>query len=204
MASGERLLRAHRTVLLAPIVEIGGVVNILGGTPTVPILQAFPGQGDTIDVDILNTWQGVVSDTSANAGVGGNISCAILDDLELGLADSDTDDELTICSIGNEQTLTTYNVNANFTFMRDESTTDTGVYNLAWNLVKAPDIRYAVIDRIQGGKTSTDAFAAGDIVSVYEVRTDNPVDITDDGASIKVQQNFIPSGLVAVNIDVAA
>lgn len=186
----DRLLRANRTVLLIPVVDGATEPLLVGATGT-----TCPFSAPTAAV--LTSWIGVVTTSATGAGNGGNISCALLDDLQLGLADSDTDDELTICSIGNESVPTFYNVDATLTILRDASMADTGVFNLATQLLVAPDIRYAILDRL--GSSSTTAITAGDIVSLYEVRTDNPVDVKEDRGNLKLTQTPISTGLVNVN-----
>lgn len=146
---------------------------------------------------VLAPWVDVVTTTAVGASNGGNISCALLDDLTLGLADSDTDDELTICSIGNESTPTFYNVDAALTIFRDKNKSDTGVFNLATQLLNGADVRYALLDRI--GSSSTTALTGGDEVSIYEATTDNPVDVKEDRGNLKLSQTPNASGLVNIN-----
>ena len=143
---------------------------------------------------ILEMWRGVVTTGATGAAHGGNISDALLDDLALGLAASDTDTELTITSNGNEVSPTFVNVNATLTALRDANPADTGAFNLATMLMNAPDARYAILDRI--GYAKGVAVAVGQVVSLYEVNTDNPVDVRADRANLKIQQAPIPTGLV--------
>lgn len=190
----DRLLRANRTVLLVPVVD----------GPTEPLLVSPTGATCPISAPtaaVLNPWVSVLLTSSTGAPNGGNISCALLDDLDLGLADSETDTELTICSIGNEQVPTFYNVDAQLTALRDRNEADTGVFNLALGLLNAPDIRYAAIDRL--GKSSSAAIVTGDILSIYEMRTDMPVDIKEDRGNLKIQQNPTATGIVNTNATVA-
>lgn len=186
----DRLLRANRTVVLIPMID----------GPTEPLLVGVTGATTPFSdpsAAVIAGWSQITSTTQTGASNGGNISCALLDDLSLGLADSDTDDELTICSIGNESTPTFYNVDAAFTAFRDRNKADTGVFNLATQLLNGPDVRYAVLDRI--GSSSTTTLAAGDIVSIFEMTTDNPVDVKEDRGNLKIQQTPNASGLVNVN-----
>lgn len=183
----DRLLRPARTVVLMPMIDLNGVPTIVGpdgsvcpfATPTAAILEA---------------WRAVVTTGATGAAHGGNISDALLDDLALGLAASDTDTELTITSAGNEVSPTFVNVNATLTAMRDANKSDTGAFNLATQLLNAPDSRYAVLDRI--GYAKSVAVAVGQVVSFYEVNTDNPIDVRADRANLKIQQAPLPTGLV--------
>jgi len=191
----ERLLRAHRTIMLVPLVDISGVPYLLGGTQLASVTTPFTAPSAAV----LNTWLAVVDNANSISGVGGNISCAVMDDVDLGLADSDTDDELTICSIGNEVEPTFYNVNASITFQRDESPSAVNVRNLAWNLMRGKGRRYAIVDRAWGEYTSTSSFVAGQKIDMYEANTDSLVDVTEDQVTVKGTQNFVPTGIVLVN-----
>ncbi len=195
----DRLLRANRTTVLVPLVTVGGEPHILGGTKLAPV--TCPMTAPT--AAILNTWLGVTSSANPLAGIGGNISAATLDDLSLGLAKSDTVNELTIVSRGNEEAITLFNVDAVFHFLRDQDPAATGVFNMARDLIMGPDARYAAVDRAVGEHSSTDAFAAGQIVDIFEIETDYPVDNIADKASIKIEQTFIASGEVAVGVTVS-
>lgn len=187
----DRLLRANRQVLLVPIVD----------GPTAPLLVGPDGTTTpfaTPAAATLAAWTAVVTTTATGASNGGNISCALLDTLNLGLAASATDTELTVCSIGNEAVPTFYNVNCVLEIFRDKNKTDTGVFNLATMLLCSADTRYAVIDRV--GKPSTSTLVATDVVSIYEIKTDNPVDTKADQANLKLQQTPDATGLVNVNV----
>jgi len=191
----DRLLRAHRTIMLVPIVEQAGIPYLLGGTQTTSATTPFSAPSAAV----LNAWLAITDNTNSISAVGGNISCAVMDDVDLGLADSDTDDELTICSIGNEVEPTFYNVDASITFQRDESLTAFNIRNLAWNLMKGKGRRYAIVDRAWGEYTSTDLFVAGQKIDIYEADTDSLVNVTEDQVTIKGTQNFVPTGVVLVN-----
>jgi hypothetical protein len=191
----DRLLRANRTVLLVPVIDGTSEPLLVSPTGT-----TCPFSAPTSAV--LDAWRAIVTTSATGAGQGGNISCALTDDLTLGLGASDTDTELTICSIGNEEIPTFYNVEAELTALRDTTKSDTGVFNLATQLLNAPDVRYVAVDRL--GYASTAAFAADQIVSLYEFNTDNPVDIREDRGNLKIQQSPLPTGLVNVNYSLVA
>jgi len=196
----DRLLRAHRTLLLVPIVDVDGVSYLLGGAQTASVIAPLSAP----TAAVLNTWVGVNDNSLSISGVGGNISCAVLDNVDIGLSDSDTDDEQTVCSQADESDPTFYNVDASITFQRDESLTASNVRNLAWNLLKGKGVRYAIIDRAWGEYTSTDLFVAGQKIDIYEIDTDNLLNETEDQATIKGTQNSVPTGVVLVNGTVAA
>lgn len=187
----DRVVEPSRTILAVPIIDIAGVKTLIGGTPLVPTTSPAPtSQTSTIPVALLNTWLAVNDNGDTSAGIGGNISCSVLSDLTLGEDPSDTDDERTVCDGAQVSTPTFGNATADLNFLRDADPAANGVFNLSYNLFKAPDIRYAIIDRIQAGTTSTTSFAAGDVFGYYEVTTDNPVDVTDDGGNLKFSQSF--------------
>lgn len=184
----DRLLRANRTVMQVPVYEManGNVVIVSPTGTTTPFA--------TPSAAVLEAWRQVVTTVATGSSHGGNVSCALLDDITLGLGESETDTELTICSIGNEADPTFVNVEAQLTGLRDKNKADTGVFNLFTWLNCAVDTRYGWVDRI-GYPTST-AFAAGQDVSVYDALNDVPLDIKEDRGNLKMQQNPVPTGNV--------
>lgn len=195
MAGFEKLLRANRTVLAIPVID----------GPTEPLLVSATGTTAPFSAPtaaVLDSWRLVNKPSVTGGSHGGNISCAILDDMTLGTDASDTDDELTICSIGNEVTPTFYNVNASLTGLVDQDPAADGVFNLWKNLMKKADIRYVLADRI--GFSPSTAFATGQDVSLFLVSTDNPIDLIEDRGSVKLQQNFSSSGIINQNYTIAA
>src|SRR5690606_35426133 len=77
-----------------------------------------------------------------------------------------------------------------------------GVFNLFRDLFRAPDVPYILVKRI--GTPQADAFAAGQIISMYAVNTDIPVDIVEDGSPVMFDARFTTTGDVNVNYTVAA
>lgn len=130
-----------------------------------------------------------------------NISCAIEDSYTLNMTDSDTDDTISICDIGDVQTPTFQNYEASLDGFRDVDPAFDGFYNLFFRLFKAIDVPYILIKRI--GKPQDEPWVAGDIASLYEVRTDNPVDLIGDNEMIRLGARFKPTGNVNVNVEVA-
>lgn len=193
--SVDKLLEGNETVLLTPAVETGGVPFIAHGGGLVNIA--------TPTVAALNYWQAVTSPGSTNAGAGGNISCALKDDLKLSLTDSSTDKDRTICSVGQAEALTFYNFQADLTVFRDLNKADaTSVFNMARDLVRAPDIPYIVVHRI--GKPSSAPFAIGDEVDLYYAWTDNPVPVYADGGNQQVKATLIPKNIVNISYTLTA
>lgn len=137
-----------------------------------------------------------------NATLVYNISCAITDDYTLNMTESDTDDSRSICDIGQVATPTFFNYEASLDGFRDADLDATGVYNLFRDLFRAPDVPYILIKRIGGANTTP--FAVGDTISMYEVNTDYPVDIVEDGSPIMFGARFKSTGNLNVNYEVAA
>lgn len=186
MTSIDRLLRANRTIMQVPVYETaaGNLVIISPTGTTTPFF--------TPSAAILDAWRQVTTTNAVGATHGGNVSCAILDDVTLGMGESETDTELTICSIGNEADPTFANIEAELTGLRDRNKGDTGVFNLFTQLNNAPDARYGWVDRI--GLPSTAAFASGQIISIYDTYTDVPIDVMEDRGNLKLQQSPVPTG----------
>jgi hypothetical protein len=191
----DRLLRPARTVVLIPLIDLDGVPTLVGPTGTTSPF-ANPAAA------LLEAWRAITTTSATGAAHGGNVSDALLDDLNLGLAASDTDTELTITSKGNEVSPTFRNVDATLTALRDADKADTGVFNLATQLLNAADSRYAILDRI--GYAKAVPVAVGQVVSLYEVNTDNPIDVRADRSNLKIQQAPIPTGLVNPDFTLAA
>lgn len=184
------------TILLVPAVEIAGVPWLV--TPTGLVDYSAP------TAAALNVYQAITAPSQTNAGAGGNISCAILDDLDLGLTSSDIDNTKNVCSKGQAGTPTFYNFNAKLNAKRDANITADSLWNLFRDLTRAADVPYFIVHRVRGGKDSTETFAVGDEVDLYYVNTDNPVTDFGDKKAIVHSQAFIPKGLINVKYTLAA
>lgn len=146
---------------------------------------------------------GTVTAAELNSDLVYDLSCALTEsDTTYEFGDSDTDDELTFCSIGNETTATTKNATVSYTALRDASRAADTVFNLARDLMIFPDADWIAIKRI--GKANTAEFAPGDRVSLVAVKNDLPTDVLGDGASVKVTNNFVPQGFVLARYKLAA
>ncbi len=131
-----------------------------------------------------------------------NISPAITDDYTLNMTDSDSDDSLAIVDNATVQTPTYFNYEASLDGFRDEDADADSVYNKFRSLFSAPDVKYYLIKRI--GYAHDAAFAAGQLISIYGLKTDFPVEILGDGEMIRDGARFLTTGEVAVNVAVAA
>ena len=131
-----------------------------------------------------------------------NISPAVTDDYTLNMTDSDTDDSLAIVDNASVSTPTYYNYEASPDGFRDEDLAADSVYNKFASLFAAPDVKYYLIKRV--GFAHDTAFAAGQQVSVYGVKTDYPVELLGDGEMIRTGARFLTSGEVVVNAAIGA
>lgn len=133
-----------------------------------------------------------------------DISCATLDDYTLNLADSDTDDELSVCDVGNSPNPTFFNYDAELNFFRDKTVTDNGVFNLAWRLFRGEDRPFWLIKRIGKAQGATFLTDGSDVVSMYRVNTDLPTDVVEDGSNAKFGARFKTTGQVNINFSVTS
>lgn len=131
-----------------------------------------------------------------------DISCAILDGYTLNMTDSDTDDTLSICDIGNVETPTFQNYEASLDGFRDADVTANGVFNLFFDLFKGVDRPFWIIKRIGPGQN--EPFAVGQTISMYGVTTDYPNDLIDDNAMAQFGARFKNDGQLNVNYLIAS
>lgn len=134
--------------------------------------------------------------------MGFNISCGILDDYTLNMTDSDTDDSMSICDIGNVSAPTFANYEASLDFFRDRDVDANGIFNLGFDLFKGPDLPYYIVKRI--GYLQNEPFAVGQTISIYGVNTDYPVDLVEDNTMLQFGARFKPSGDLNINYEIAA
>lgn len=121
-----------------------------------------------------------------------NISCAVNDEFSINLTDPETSDAMSICDIATIESPTFANYEVQFDIFLDSAPAAVGVYNTARGLVKHAGAEYFAIVRI--GATQGSAFASGQIISMFGVKTDNPVDILDPGSPMQMGARFKPTG----------
>ncbi len=133
-----------------------------------------------------------------------NISQAVTDDYTLNMTDSDTDSSLAIVDGASVSTPTLYNYEASLDGFRDANPLADSAYNLFRDKFASAPVgtKYYLIKRI--GKLHDAAFALGDLVSVYGVTTDYPVDLIGDGEMVRIGARFLTTGELAVNVATAA
>lgn len=186
---------ANETVLLIPVIEIDAVPHLLGSTTIAPYTAPTSA--------ILNKYIDILDNNDTGWGAGGNVTCALRDDMTLGMTDSDTDDDRSLCSTSATGAFTFFNFEAEFNIFRDASVTEaTSVYNMAKDLIQAPDIPYIIAHRI-GYSHTTDA-APGQEWDFYYVWTDNPVPVYSDGGNQLITQTFVSKNIINIGYELAA
>lgn len=137
-----------------------------------------------------------------SAIMGFNISCAVEDSYTLNQTESDTDDSLTVCDIGNVETPTFLNYEATLPIFRDKDLAANGVFNLAFRLFKVEGIPFVLGLRI--GTANDAAHVLNETVSLFGVVTDNPSDLVEDQSMIRMEAHFKPTGQINTNYKVVA
>jgi hypothetical protein len=126
-----------------------------------------------------------------NAGI--DASCRILSsDYSVGPQASETVDEKPLCVEGNVQALGPSNYSAEFTVFRyfdeltgaPEDSDGAEIGDALYQAVKTKGARLYLVER-ETSRKSTDDWAEGDEVNVYEVLIDNPQKPGDSGGYIK-------------------
>jgi hypothetical protein len=152
--------------------------------------------------DAFANWATPTLGEVTNATKVFNISPAIADNYTLNMTDSDVDNSLSLADSAQVNTPTLYNYEASLDGFRDSNLAATSVYNKFRDLFTvAAGTKYYLIKRI--GKAHDAAWAVGDIISIFGVTTDNPVDIVADGAMIMLGARFLTTGEVKVNLTLA-
>lgn len=192
----EKLINETDTVVALPAIEQNGEVFAITPSALVPLTD--------LTSAAINHYAVVTSPDHANAGAGGNISCAIVTDgFALRQTDSEEDDERTLCDPGNSVDLTDYNFDAEMQGFRDKNPDDTtSQFNLWRNLTFAPDVPYILVHRV--GYKSDVAFASGQVIDAYYVLTDLPVNVHADGAKQKISQTFVSKSEAVFNHTLSA
>lgn len=134
-----------------------------------------------------------------------NITCAITDDgFTASLTDPETDDTRTICDIGSVENPTFDTYEVSFDALRDLVVTDPSLYNLFFDLFKGVDRPFWIITRI--GKEQDEPFLTDgtDVIKMFGVNTDYPVDVVDDNALIQFGARFKNTGDLNFNFSVEA
>lgn len=140
------------------------------------------------------------------------ISCALTEDgTELTMGDSETDDTITFCSIGNESTPTLYNVTGSLTWLKDSNTGGSGstvdltsLYNLATALLDYQDIPYWLISRTGPDASQDEDFAVGHVIKMARFLTDYPQDVLEQNGPVRGLQSLVFQGDLNWNYEIAS
>ena len=142
------------------------------------------------------------------------ISCALTEtNTSLVKTGSETDDEISFCSVGNESTPTFANFTAQLTGWHDANTGGSGstvdltsIFNEFVALTDHADVPYYIISRTGEQGNQDQPFAIGDRIKSVGFNTDLPVEVVEQGSTLKRQANmlFDPSLGFAWNYEVAA
>lgn len=135
------------------------------------------------------------------------ISCALTEDgTNMDLGDSETDETLTFCSIGNEQTRTLPNVTASLTWLKDANTGGSGstvdltsLHNEVEALLGSSGIRYWLISRTGPDPSQDVPFAAGQVIKMALFETDYPQLVIERNRPVRGTQALVFQGDVNWN-----
>lgn len=184
------------TVLLIPAFELDGVPQMALPSTATAVPIAAPTSA------LLNYYINATTPADTGAHWGGNVTCAVIDDWNLALTDSDTDDTRTLCSVGESQDLTFYNYDAVMNFLRDIDPADAdSEFNLPLSLTRAPDVAYVIAHRV--GYSRVTPAATGQEWNLYYVWTDYPIPAAADGQNQAVGQTFIKKGIINFRFELA-
>jgi hypothetical protein len=183
-----KLLPGNETILAVPVIEVNGIAYLAGPTSLEPLTAATTAT--------LNYWASVVNEGCTGFGAGGNISAALVNDVKLGLDASATDKDRDLIAVGDTTIATYFKATGSLNIFRDADLTAQGAFNMARNLFRAPDIPYALVQRI--GVPQDTPFAVGDDVDIWYFWTDNPVPVYADADNQLVTQNLITKNQVNV------
>lgn len=137
--------------------------------------------------------------TAAELNAGVDLSAAIAwEDYEVGAQASDDIEDRSIADLGNAVSRGSANYGATLDFFRDlDNANAASVYVDAFEAFRVANTVGYLVTRI-GDKLATDAFAAGDNISVYKLLATTGTDVTSGDTSTKMQVNFLPQGVLYV------
>ncbi len=140
------------------------------------------------------------------------MSCAFTEDgTEMVRGDSEQDDTVTFCSIGNEVTPTMANVTASLTWLKDANTGGSGstvdltsLFNKATAMLSYADIPYWVISRTGPENNQDTPFAVGHVIKMALFKTDVGQPVLEQNAPVRGLQTPIFQGSVNWNYTLAS
>jgi hypothetical protein len=142
--------------------------------------------------------------TAAELNAALDLSSAISwEDYALGSTGSDDIEDRALTDLGNATSRGSANYEAVLDFFRDKNNQDaTSVYVDAFEAFRTFDVVGYLVTRVND-KPATDAFAAGDTVSVFKVIISHTTDITSGDTSTKFQVTFLSQGSLFTHTTVA-
>lgn len=150
------------------------------------------------------------SPSAAQINAGTRISGAVTTGYAIGFKDSDVDKSKTVEDEGNVDTPTLKNYEGKISLFKDEIGSGTQdapenptVFTDAVNLFKVPYVEGWIVTRY--GKKASVPVAAGDKVSTYRFKNDQPITMESaSGSPILVEVNFLPQGEAYPNVTAVA
>ncbi len=134
-----------------------------------------------------------------------DLSAAISwEDYALGSTGSDDIEDRALTDLGNAVSRGSANYEAVLDFFRDKNNqAANSVYVDAFEAFRTADVVGYLVTRVND-KPATDAFAAGDTVSVFKVIVSYSADMTSGDTSTKFQVNFLSQGTLYTHTTVAS
>lgn len=127
------------------------------------------------------------------------------------MGDSETDDTITWCSIGNEVTLTLANITSTLTWLKDANTGGSGstvdltsIFNHAEALLAHQDIPYWLISRTGPNASQDIDFAVGHVIKMARFNTDYPQLLIEQNKPVRGVQNLLYQGSYNWNYPIAS
>lgn len=150
-----------------------------------------------LDANMTPSQAAAPTDTILNAGTTVQLSPAIAwQDFALGATDSDDVEDRGITDSGNAVTRGFANFEGTLSFFRDKNNADTNSdYKKAFDTFRTPRTYGYLVMRVAEKKWS-DAWAAGDRVSVFRFVADTVRDDATGDDAVKFTVNFLPQGLL--------
>lgn len=136
--------------------------------------------------------------TELNAAL--NLSKSISwNDYDFGVQASNTVDDPSLADVGNVQDRGAAQYGGGLSFYYPAAYDDnSNTYSLTYDAVSVPRTRGYIIVRIDGAKLTTQPFAAGDYLHVFEVMTDGETNVITGEEAFRYTINMLQQGNLAV------
>jgi hypothetical protein len=136
--------------------------------------------------------------TELNAAL--NLSSSISwNDYAFGMSASNTQNDPSLADFGNRTDRGAAQYGGAISFYYPGAFDDnTNEYSLVFDAISVPRTKGYIVARIDGAKPTTQAFAAGDLVSVMEVMTDAQTNVITGEEAFRYTVNMLQQGALAV------